>query len=238
LTALSNLSTSLHSWNDPNHQASADLWLIPSYKLGSKFRLSTTLVLEREITGEQQTQISRSDLGLGWAGSELNPFLKLTVGSALKLPLVTNARARDSLITAVKVAPRLNLSLERLGLPSLSAFYENSGTLAFHEYETATSGRPNTRISWGQTLSGSWAPGEKFSATSTFAWVNAWTYGGTRTTSYQLDQQVSWQFTPVIGASVGIGNTGSPLKANGTDSAVSLIDPESSQAYCTLSLTL
>jgi hypothetical protein len=87
-------------------------------------------------------------------------------------------------------------------------------------------------------VSGTWAPGEKFSSTTTFGWLNAWTYAGTHTNSFSLDQQFSWQFTPRLGVSLGVGNSGSPLKPNGSESAISLINPDTSQAYCSFSLNL
>ena len=234
----SNLSSSLHAFNDPNHSASADLWIMPSYALSSKWRLTGVLVVGKDLTGERLTTLSRTDLGAAWAGTPLNPFLRLTAATGVRLPFATHARDRQSLVSALKFSPRLLLNLEPAGLSSVSAFYESSVLLNFHEFQTATTGRPNTQVSWTQSVSGTWAPGEKFSSTTSFGWINAWTYGGFRSNSFSLDQQFSWQFNPTVGVSLGIGNSGSPLKPNGTESAISLIDPENSQAYCSLSLSL
>jgi hypothetical protein len=238
LFAMSNLSSSLHRLDDPNHAASADLWLIPSFKLSRKFTLMATLAVSKDLKGEQRTLLNRTDLGLLWGGTRLNPFMHLTVGSGLRLPFSTDIRARDSLLTGARLAPRLNLNFSRLGLETVSAFVETSGTLNFHEFQTATSGRPNNRFVLGQTASATWAPGEVFSSTTTFGWSNAWTYMGFRNTTFQLDQQFGFQMTPQLGIALGVGNSGSPLRPNGTESAVSLIDPENSQAYCTVSLIL
>lgn len=231
LTTIADISSNLKEWGTPTSEVSTGLWLIPSYKLSSKFSAGVVFIVAKDLTGERKLSLARSDLTSSWTGIQLNPFLKLTAAGSVRLPLAKDARSRQSLITSVRLAPRLNFDLERAGLRGVTGFYEIAGVRYFHEYDTTTEGRSNSKWANSHWLSASYAFTDKLSFSSAFIWTAAWTYSGNQKNTFKFDEALDYQINEKLGVGIGISNEGNPLKANGQDSNIALIDGQTSSVY-------
>ncbi len=231
LTTIADISSNLQEWGTPKSVISTSFWLVPSYKLSSKFSAGLILILSKDLTGERQASLARSDLTSSWTGTQLNPFLKLTAAGSLRLPLAKDQRSRQSLITSVRLAPKLGFDLERAGLKGVTGFYEIAGVRYFHEYDTTTEGKSNSRWANSHWLSASYAFTDKLSFSSAFVWTAAWTYSGNQRNTFKFDEALDYQINEKLGVGIGISNEGNPLKANGQDSNIALIDGQTSSIY-------
>jgi hypothetical protein len=207
------------------------LTLIPSLKLGKGYTLSARTDFSQDIQPEEKFTWQDSSLSIRRAGQELNPFLKISPGLTLALPTNSEARRRDSTLTAVSLSTRLLWKLDAISLSMLSGYVEIGGTRRFHQYETKTSGALNNP--WGLNLTSvtTLSFTKKLSLTLLLRRGSNWSYAGGIRNSFIANPELGYQLLEDLSLSLGVSTEGKLLKDNGIDSNFAIYDGRRSQFY-------
>ena len=225
-------SSSLHSVQDPAHIASLELELMPRFTMAPSFLFKPLLVIDQELTQEKITFIKKSDLGFSYSGMDLNPFFHFSASSTVIIPISRGKWSQDSLLTGLKIAPRLSFGFEKTKfLKPFSGFYELSGGRLFHEFTTSTTGLSNNRYLLAQKINLDIALNETLKISSIYSAVTGWTYLGNPTSKFEWASELDYQISSQWGSSAGVSNSGDTLRPNGQDSNVSLWNSNSTQIY-------
>ncbi len=228
LDTLIETSTTLHTFDNPRKSSAAVMLLAPLVELGS-WRPKALVQIDQPLSGgDTDPTVSRVDVGLGHAPIALNPYLRLSPSLWVTTPFGAGMRSRVSLIAAFRIAPRVQYSLERMGLP-VSGFFEPSYTRSIHEFTTTTSGGSNAASSFSNRTYIGVDLGKGWSFATDLIFGGSWTYAGNFNSRFSWSEGIDKDLGDGWGAGVSISNAGTTLRANGYDSNVSLIDPETTQ---------
>jgi hypothetical protein len=221
-------STSLHGFDDPRKSSFGDLLLVPRLHIGD-WRPMAMVQINQAMNGLVRDPIVAATLvGLGHKAFDLNPYLRISPNLWITLPFSANARERVSLLAAVMISQRISYDLGRKGLP-ISGFYEPSVTRSFHEFKTTTTGASNAAYSFGQRLIIGVDLGAGFIFNTDLILGHSWTYEGNTVSRFSWSEGIDKNLGQGWSAGVAFSNAGPTLRANGYDSNVSLVDPETSQ---------
>lgn len=105
----------------------------------------------------------------------------------------------------------------------------------FHQYDTATTGRPLSKYTFNQTVSTSYTY-KKVGVSGSFSHKNGWSYEGTLRESFEHTEELGWQISRMFSAALGHTNGGSIFKANAQDNNIELISENSSLVYGALTV--
>ncbi len=230
--------SSLHYWNDVNHAASLYITTVPSWQWNDSFKSSFVLVTRQDLEGERDVFVHKATLGLSWAGTQLNPFLKFSSGLSFGLPLSKDRRVRESYITGISLTPKLDLNLKQVGIHWLSGSYTISPARLIHSYRENTTGTSNNQYSLTNVPSVSITFSDKLSFTSSYEFVTSWTYAGNQKNSFAWNQSLDFQASEKVGLNASFGTSGTALKDNGVDSAISFYDSEKTSVSLGVSVSI
>jgi hypothetical protein len=151
-------------------------------------------------------------------------------------PTSKDSYKRQSLQTALSTALVGMINPDRL-IPGL----EISGSVSFgrniHQYETALDGRVNNQYSSAQALAIGYALKYGLSLSAEFIHKNAWSYQNVMRDSFEMSQELGFEFNPAFSVAIGHTNSGSSLRPNGNDSNVQIVDEKASILYGSLTAT-
>lgn len=106
----------------------------------------------------------------------------------------------------------------------------------FHEYETDVMGKVLNQYSSTQALTVSYDFPIGISISADFTHLNAVSYQGAIKESYEITEDISYQFNSIFSASIGHSNSGNALRPNGQDYSYRVYDENSSVVYASTTL--
>lgn len=150
-------------------------------------------------------------------------------------PTSKDAYKRQNMITALSTGGNLIVNPDYL-IPGLELVGSLSLTRNFHQYETAINGTVNTQYSSSQGLSVSYSFNSGVSLSASFTHMNTWSYQNVMRDSFDFSQEIAYEINPTFSVAAGHTNSGSTLRANGTDSNVQIYDENNSIIYGSLTV--
>ncbi|MGE0616041.1 MAG: hypothetical protein AB7P04_10395 [Bacteriovoracia bacterium] len=241
LDALLSASTSLHTGEQAARASEMQLWLTPGIRISENWKLTALGIITQNLENEMGVTMSDVEIGARRKGWELNPFLKFSPGIGMKVPGSKTSVVGRGFRTSIAVKPRLMYDLSALkiwGLRAISGYYQASGTRNFHEFNTSITGVSNSQYSFVNTLRVNVAFTEKLSLTLDQLFTAAWTYEGTPKSTFEMGQELSYEFTESFALGVGHNNSGNMYKENGLDSNLQFFNQDHSTVYMSAAFKL
>ena len=227
-------STSLVDYHDGTRSDSMDYELTPSYKIraGTFF---AALTYSQDLRDNQGDSNDAGDIPVsftmpGWK----NKSYALNYTVSVLAPVSKKSVKRDELQTAISGKVSFAFSPE-----DGQGFSWSTGVSLgqnFHSYEEDINGSILNKYSSNQTLVlgytlNDWSFG--------FTGINRtrMTYQSNVKSTFELIEEIEYAVNDGIAVALGHTNSGSPLKPNGVDSNVALVDEDTSTVYGSLTLT-
>lgn len=163
--------------------------------------------------------------------------LKLFLGPTLVLPLGTDAR-EESLLTGVGVGARLLWSLSQAGGGGWTAFYDLTFSKNFHQYETSVFSQVNTEFALNHLFYLEYGFDSRWSVNAAFGFSSFWSYFGVISNNYSIEQEVSFQVSPMVGLSLSHLRGGDFLSPNGQNFSFDIFDADASRVTVGVSLSI
>jgi hypothetical protein len=148
-------------------------------------------------------------------------------------PVSKPSTKRDQLQTSLSAKIKLSTAPKEDGF---SGSVSVSAGRNFHAYEEDINGSVLNQYSSNQTLSLGYGY-DKFSISLDYINRTRWTYQGNIKSAFELDEELGYDINKTFNVAVGHSNTGSTLKANGTDSNIDFYNENSSVVYASLTLS-
>jgi hypothetical protein len=128
-----------------------------------------------------------------------------------------------------------SFSLNPVINPNLVLAFSLSGGQNFHQYDTDINGNVLNKYVLSQTAVAGYNIGN-FSLSGIFTHINAWSYQGTLKEAFEHYEELGYSVNNNFALAVGHTNSGSVLKANGTDSNIAFINENTSMVYGSLTV--
>ena len=204
-------------------ESGTSLLLVPSYKLSSVATISAKAILNKDNYGPRNTTLSNTTMSLSIKGFKLSDKLMTTHALLGVLPTDEQARKEDRLRGAIGISNGLKLDTQWAQLDYKLQLKRN-----FHEYTVNFEGKPNIEYTLANLLEVTIPLTDKFSFISAGIYKNGRTYKGFERTSFELNFDINYDFTPQLSLNLGTSNDGNALKANGVDSNISAYNEDTS----------
>ena len=226
-------NTSLVDFHDGTRTDSMDYELTPSYKIAAG-TFSAALTYTQDLRDKQNGDSDAGDIPLsftlpGWKNKTYSVNYTLTALA----PVSKKSVKRDELQTAISGKISLGYSQEdQQGLSWGAGFSLGQN---FHSYEEDINGAILNKYSSNQTLLLGYALGDWSLA---FTGINRtrMTYQNNVKSTFELIEEIEYAVNESIAFTLGHTNSGTPLKPNGVDSNVALVDEDTSTVYGSLTL--
>ncbi|MEK6578334.1 MAG: hypothetical protein AABZ55_03830 [Bdellovibrionota bacterium] len=232
ISAAAQTSSSLYVFGTSERTLQTDLDLSGKYRLSDQFSTALKLGATQELVGEKRFILNDGSIALTYRGWQPLSEVKLDTRLKATVPLSIQSHDRDSLITALALQEGLSYEIKKTGLGI-------SGGLAvmraFHQFDTATTGRSELQHQFKAILGLSFSPIEAVTMSLDGSRSASWTYQGHLLNRFGISQEFTFLLAKGVNATVGHSNGGDVLKVNGQDSNVSLVSDTGSNVYAGLS---
>ena len=231
-------SSSLHESNDPNRSAFYSLELNPKYNLSSESSIEALGTVMQDLALDHAITVRNTLITAVRSGIPLNPFIKWIPSVSGTIPTNEEARSGDSLRGALSAKSKLKFDFARLGLTGLNAGIKGALTQSFYEFETSRLGSSNSRQSISGTFNLGYDLNDRWSFGLTYIRSVGFTYEGSRKYNFDVNPSVGFTFNKFVSLELGLDTLGDAYKENGETSRVSTFDPNNTNVYSSLQLTL
>lgn len=223
-------STSLVDFKDGSRRDGMDYSLRFNLKINDKFTARVQGGYSQDLKYPETNDWSDTSLSISRSPFELGTNFLIGYRVGLTAPTSKDSHTRQNLLTSVSSSLNVIVNPDRL-ITGLDLSGSISAARNIHQYETALDGRVNTQYSSNQSVSiaYSWESGASLSAD--FMHRNTWSYQNVMRDSFELSQELGYQFNPTWAVAVGHTNGGSTLRPNGSDSNVQIMDENNSLVY-------
>ena len=228
------LTTNAYSVDRPEHQSSQDHLLGGALYFADGSSLSTNFWLNQDFNNEREL-LTRDSL-LTWSKSlgALTDNVSFAGKAAVTLPLSEVSYKTAGLLTAFRVIPVVAVNMNQW-VPGMSLVYQPAFIVNFHKYQTATSGSSNNQYSFSQRLTVYVSIVKSVSLTLDHTYVRSWTYLGSVSDFFSLDQSLGAKISERLSLFVGHSIGGGALAANGQESNIRIFDTKDSNYYLGMS---
>lgn len=223
-------STSLVDFQDGTRKDGMDYLARLNLKINSDYSMRLSGGYSQDLKYPESDDFADTSLSVLKAPTELGKNFLIAYSVAAGLPTSKDSRTRQSLQGSLSGAVTLLVNPD-----VLMTGFEASGSLSvgrnFHEMETSLDGKVNTQYSSKQTLSLAYGFASGISLSADFMHRNTWSYQDVMRDTFEMSQELGYQFNSMWAVALGHTNTGSSLKPNGTDSNVQIVDENNSLVY-------
>lgn len=230
-------STSLYNFGDGSDMQSMDYSLSGSYRLNNLYKVSAGLDASQDLKDDQNSDLAGGRIGFSRKALELSKVINLTPSIGIRIPVNKNQLDRESLMFGTSASGRFDINPEVLFSENFSIGMTLSLSKNFHQYTTSTLGSVNTEYSSLQGIDLGYSLTDSLSISAAFNHSNRLSYDGVLRESFEMSQEVAYQFSEGLGAMVGHVNGGSVFKADGETSNIQPIDENNSIVYGGMSLS-
>ncbi len=204
-------------------------------KLTSKYSLSVQGGYGNDLKYPENDDFTNSSVTLQRSPFALGKRFLSNWRVGAVAPTSKEAHKRQNMISGLSTGGNLIINPDYL-IAGLEIVGSLSLTRYFHQYETAINGSVNTQYSSSQGLSASYSFKSGVSLSATFTHMNTWSYQNVMRNSFDFSQEIAYEINPTFSVATGHTNSGSTLRANGTDSNIKIYDEESSLIYGSLTV--
>ena len=215
-----------------SRESETSILFSPSIQLTEILKISAKSIFTQENYGPRNSTLSNTTISLGVKGFQLTE--KLNSVHALNAVAPTNqlSQKTDRLKTSVSITNGLSYNHEYFKLNYKLALARN-----FHEYTVNAEGSPNIEYNLSNSLELIVPITDKFSVSVVGNYKNGKTYKNFDRSSFALDADLNYDFTPTLSLNIGTSNEGSAFKANGVDSNIQAYNENTSVNRLGLSYT-
>jgi len=230
------VSRDLRVTDHPDHSAGLYVEMDPSFKLSDKLTLVGVFTGTKSFTGEMRSKVDDGLLGLSYAAIPLDEkVFSLSPRLYGILPLSDNSREVTSLQTGAVLAGRLYIKPTN---SIFSMYYQPSFTRYFHEFRESIKGKLNKASKLKHKVSADIALSEKWTINLVFENSSVWDYDNEISNDFNADQSINYSINDKIGLALGHTTSGDFWNEDRSESKYSLTDPEMSEVYFGLTLSL
>ncbi len=226
-------STSLVDFQDGTHKDGMDYTAYFLWKLSKDYSIGTQAIYSQDINSPEGSDFADTLIVLSRKPTPLGKTILLGWKVGAVAPTSKDSYKRQNLQGGALTGVTAMVNPDRL-IPGLAIAGGVSITKNFHQYDTATNGAVNSAWSSTQRASITYDFAGSFTISAELLHLNALTYQDNIKESYQHIEEFGYQFNKTISAAIGHTNSGSALKANGTDSNYALWDENTSMVYVSL----
>ena len=236
------ISTELSYYNNLTSEdtvdQSSELYLIftPSHHFNKNLILHAEFSGAKDLKGLREVEIDNGFLGLDYNFFNYDNIVSWATSAKIYVPLNKRSRKDQGLITKIEIDFPGAWGLTHFGLPGLELTYKPWVTRGIYSFEDSRlEGNPNIRWRLGQKLGLSYQFSQKFMANIIFGYTYDWSFNSTRLSDNFYDQQeIVYYYNQTLSLALGHINRGDAVKANGTESNLSLFNTNNSQFYSSL----
>lgn len=216
-------SSNLYRQSSPDHEASTELFMSPSYSFTDKTSISLKSIVTKEMTQAKNTTLSHTTVALKTKGPLLFAGISSSGQMSGVLPTDEEARLSDRFQGGLGLGGTLRWVWKKL-----ASTYSLSGTRNFHEYTVNSGGSPNIQYGLSQGLGFEIEINPQWAFSTSGFYRQAWTYKNFERHSYGFEAEMSYGMSKAWSLSAGFSNTGPAFKANGTESNIKVFDENTS----------
>lgn len=232
-------STNLVDFHDGTRTDGMDYEIDPSLKTpwGTVMASITYSQDLRDQTSESPSDWGDVPVILILAPTKLHLFggqAKVAYQVSATIPASKKSVKKDEL--QASVGGKISLSVESEDSEGFSYGGSISAGQNFHAYEEDINGAVLNKFSSNQSITAGYSLAD-WSVSLLGINRTRWTYRNNIKSSFEISEELAYSANKNIELAMGHTNAGSPLKANGTDSNIELVNENTSTVYGALTLT-
>lgn len=204
------------------------------YKLPKDFKISASIILDKELTGYREEKFRDPSISLSKKLPNLGKFVTTSAKLGTKIPLSEASKKTTSLQTSLSTSATAVYDASKHITKGLSFAY-NAGIINnFHEFKVTTSGKSNTQRTLTNSLVIDYSINDNLGLSFDNTYYRNYTYNGNSNDFFSFDQSITYSHDLGVSVSLGHAIGGSALAINGRESNVKLFDNNDSTYYFTL----
>ena len=244
VTALLSRSTNLYDFQNGSRKDGIDYLFIPVYKVGFG-SFSSKITYSQDLRDQSAGKSDWADVSVTyamnpnqWAWS--NPYiLTLTPTLSTVIPTSQLSYKKDQLQTALVAGVSFGIIPDGIAPKKDGAWNLAIGVTvgrAFHKFAEDINGAVLNKYLSNQTLNLGYTY-KDFSISTEYIHKSRWTYQDTSKDSFEFSQELGYTITEHFAIAIGHTNAGTGLRANGTESNISLLNENDSTVYGQLAVS-
>lgn len=205
------------------------------YKINDTYRSSLSTSLAKDLKNDFEETVGNTNLTVSHKSLKLTDTISLSPSVTAVIPTSKLSQKRDKLITTIVLSPSFSYKLG----PVFTARYRPGVTTNFHQYKTNRVGTNLVKYKFSQTLGLGMSINDEMSLSSSFTYLNAWSYGGAqRDPAFSTDLSGTYLFKNDISFTLGL-STGGALYATekGPDKNIELYNKDTTSYLASLAIT-
>lgn len=228
-------STGLYDYQDGTRNDSMDYTLRVNANLSKNYSLRMDTGYSQDLKDTEKDSMADTLVTFRRAPINLGKTFLFAYNLGGTAPTSKDSSKRQNLQGSARAGIVLAINPDRLVKGFAVAGF---ATLSrnFHEYETDVMGRVMNQYSGTQALTISYDFPVGISLTLDMTHMNALSYQGVLKETYQISQDISYQFNPTFAAAIGHSNSGNALRPNGQDYSYNVYDENSSVVYASATM--
>jgi hypothetical protein len=199
-----------------------EIGLSAGYKINDLYKVSTSFSLSQDLNGPKNTTASDTILGLTVKGVQINDQWQSLHSLSVVLPTSESSKDQDRLQTAIAVSNGLSYASDNLLARLRLSLSKN-----IHAYTQNADGKLLNEYRVGNSIDLIVPVTEKFSVSLSGLYSINLTYENNPKYGFGFDGDLNYDFNPNLSANLGMSNSGNALKANGTDSNITIYNEAS-----------
>lgn len=205
------------------------------YKINDTYSSSLSTSLAKDLKNNYEETIGNTNLTISHKSLKLTDKLSLSPSVTTVIPTSKVSQKRDKLITTIVLSPSFSYKLN----PTFTASYRPGVTTNFHQYKTNRVGTNLVKYKFSQSLGLGMSINDEMSLSTSFSYLNAWSYGGTeRDPAFSTSLSGTYLFKNDISFTLGL-STGGALYATekGPDKNIEIYNKDTTSYLASLAIT-
>lgn len=211
--------------------------LTPSMSYG-EYRSSVSLSYEQDMNDSASNGFADPVFALSKKAWTLSKYLKLAPSGTLVLPMTDASKNKTGLMYNIGGALGLSLNTKELGMEKFSAGYQVAVSKNFTNYDTNSSGNPQTSHRLRNRLTAGYSITDSISFFNMFDFNSSYSVNGVVTNSFFSLQSFSYGINDNVSASLSHSNGGAYLKSGTYENNLKFFDAENSTYALSLEVSL
>lgn len=209
----------------------------PSLSYG-EYRSSVALSYEQDMNDSASNGFADPVFALSKKAWTLSKYFKLAPSGTLVLPMTDASKNKTGLMYNIGGALGLSLVTKELGMDKFSAGYQIAVSKNFTNYDTNSSGNPQTSHRLRNRLTAGYSITETISFFNMFDFNSSYSVNGVVTNSFFSLQSFSYSVNDNIGLGFAHSNGGSYLKSGTYENNLKFYDSVASTYSLSLEVNL
>lgn len=226
-------STSLYNFEDGTKKDGVEYGARLNYKISDKYATRAQIGYSQDLVDYENDDFSNLVINFFRTPSKFGNTFVAGYLLGLTLPTSKDASKAQSLQAGISAGLTAGINPEVL-IKGLSISGAAVFARSFHRYETRLDGPVNIEYAANQSLSVGYDFASGISLSASFSYLSAWSYQGVMKNSFEINEEIGYQLHEHLAIAIGHTNGGSPLRANGTDSAIEVLNENESIVYASL----